>query len=91
MIASLGIWGIDRGVRLVRTALIHVGYLDGSKGMFDHSTNSFWNLLQIMNCSQDSSSEDGSVWQHQSLKMWSFRDVCRETELQKCATNHDAL
>lgn len=33
MIASLGIWGIDRGLRLLRTLLIHVGYVDGSKGM----------------------------------------------------------
>lgn len=32
MIASLGIWGIDRGLRLLRTLLIHVGYVNGSKG-----------------------------------------------------------
>jgi predicted ferric reductase len=32
MIAALGVWGIDRAVRLIRVALIHFGYLDGSKG-----------------------------------------------------------
>ena len=32
MIASLGIWGIDRGVRFLRTIMIHYGYADGSTG-----------------------------------------------------------
>jgi len=33
MIASLSIFGIDRGARLLRTGLIHIGYLDRSRGM----------------------------------------------------------
>ncbi|RDW58023.1 ferric-chelate reductase [Coleophoma cylindrospora] len=37
MIAALGIWGIDRGLRLLRTLLIHVGYVDGSKGFGFHA------------------------------------------------------
>ncbi|PBP18615.1 ferric-chelate reductase [Diplocarpon rosae] len=40
MIASLGIFGIDRGVRLLRTGLIHVGYLDPSKGFGFHAAQS---------------------------------------------------
>lgn len=37
MIASLGIFGLDRGIRLLRTALIHVGYVDGTKGKIQSS------------------------------------------------------
>jgi hypothetical protein len=32
MIASLGIFGLDRGIRLLRTGLIHIGYVNGTKG-----------------------------------------------------------
>jgi len=32
MIASLGVWGLDRGIRFLRTGLIHVGYLNSTKG-----------------------------------------------------------
>jgi ferric-chelate reductase len=32
MIASLGVWGLDRGMRFLRTGLIHVGYLNSTKG-----------------------------------------------------------
>lgn len=38
IIASLGIWGIDRGVRLLRILLIHTGYLNGSGGKLFHSS-----------------------------------------------------
>ncbi|CAL3967199.1 unnamed protein product [Diplocarpon coronariae] len=40
MIASLGIFGIDRGVRFLRTGLIHVGYLDPYKGFGFHAAQS---------------------------------------------------
>ena len=33
MLASLVVWGLDRGVRLLRTLLIHTRNLDGSTGM----------------------------------------------------------
>jgi predicted ferric reductase len=33
MIASLGLLGIDLGLRIVRLCLIHVGYKDGNKGI----------------------------------------------------------
>ncbi|KAL3424284.1 ferric reductase like transmembrane component [Phlyctema vagabunda] len=32
MIAALAIWGLDRGLRLLRVLLMHVGYIDGDKG-----------------------------------------------------------
>lgn len=32
MIASIALWGIDRGVRYLRTILIHYGYANGSTG-----------------------------------------------------------
>ncbi|TVY84013.1 Ferric reductase transmembrane component [Lachnellula suecica] len=40
MIASLGLFGLDRGIRLLRTGLIHVGYLNGSKNFGFHSAQS---------------------------------------------------
>ncbi|KAG9238101.1 putative Ferric/cupric reductase transmembrane component 1 [Amylocarpus encephaloides] len=40
MIASLGIWGIDRGVRFLRTLLIHVGYVNGNRDFGFHSAQS---------------------------------------------------
>ncbi|EKD21775.1 uncharacterized protein L3040_005761 [Drepanopeziza brunnea f. sp. 'multigermtubi'] len=40
MIASLGIWGLDRGLRFLRTALIHTGHLHPSKGFGFHSAQS---------------------------------------------------
>lgn len=38
MIASLGLMLLDRGIRLLRMALIHVGYIDGKAGTFICST-----------------------------------------------------
>lgn len=32
LIASLGVWLLDRAIRLLRTGLIHVGYIDDAKG-----------------------------------------------------------
>ncbi|CAG8949888.1 hypothetical protein HYFRA_00004216 [Hymenoscyphus fraxineus] len=40
MIASLGIWGLDRGIRFLRTLLIHVGYVNGSRDFGFHSAQS---------------------------------------------------
>ncbi|KAF4624334.1 hypothetical protein G7Y89_g13838 [Cudoniella acicularis] len=40
MIASLGIFGLDRGIRLLRTAMIHIGYVNGTKGFGFHSAQS---------------------------------------------------
>lgn len=37
MITSLGIFGLDRGIRLLRTLLIHIGYLDGLKNKLNPS------------------------------------------------------
>ncbi|KAH8592699.1 ferric reductase like transmembrane component-domain-containing protein [Bisporella sp. PMI_857] len=36
IIASLGIWGLGRGIRLLRNLLIHVGHADGSTGRGFH-------------------------------------------------------
>ena len=49
MIASLGIWEMDRGLRFLRTLLIHVGYLDNSKGRshIQQSTDSKQDLDSI--------------------------------------------
>ncbi|EHK96143.1 putative Ferric/cupric reductase transmembrane component 1 [Glarea lozoyensis 74030] len=40
MIASLGIWGLDRGVRFLRTLLIHVGYVKGTADFGFHNAQS---------------------------------------------------
>jgi predicted ferric reductase len=40
MIASIGIMFIDRGIRLLRTGLIHSGYKDGKKGLGFRSARS---------------------------------------------------
>jgi NAD(P)H-flavin reductase len=40
MIASLGIWGLDRGVRFLRTLLIHVGYVQGRSDFWFHNAQS---------------------------------------------------
>jgi NAD(P)H-flavin reductase len=40
MIASLGIWGLDRGIRFLRTLLIHVGYVQGRSDFGFHNVQS---------------------------------------------------
>ncbi|KAH8685677.1 putative Ferric/cupric reductase transmembrane component 1 [Tricladium varicosporioides] len=40
MIASLGIFGLDRGIRLLRSAMIHIGYYNGTKNFGFHSAQS---------------------------------------------------
>jgi predicted ferric reductase len=40
MIASLALWGIDRGIRLLRVLLIHIGYINSSSGFRFHPAQS---------------------------------------------------
>lgn len=39
MLASLIVWGLDRGVRLLRTLLIHTRQIDGSTGKLESSAH----------------------------------------------------